>query len=175
MDHVAEQLLKKQESSTKKILFILAVVVLTLVTLLVALFVAPICIALTAGVIYLGAYFYKFLNVEYEYSMVNGTLDIDKILGQVKRVPLLSIDVGKFTAYGEGDLPNQYENLTCYSALGLSMMSTNDGKDDGARFYYAVFEHPEQGVCALEFCPNEPLRLALEPYLPRTIRYERSH
>ena len=172
MDRIAEQLVRKTHTSqddVKKIVLLAATVLLTLGTLYVTIFIAPIAIVLPFGIIYLAVYFYKLLKVEYEYTCTNGTLDIDKILGQTKRVEMLTIEVSAFTVYGKaGECAESNEELTTYSAVGESMMG-----DDTAETYYAEFEHPENGKCCLYFTPDARMREAIEPFLSRTLRYHR--
>lgn len=172
MDRIAEQLVRKShttEDDVKKIVLIAAAVLLTLGTLFVTFTIAPIAVVLPVGIIYLAIYLYKLLSVEYEYTCTNGTLDIDKILGQTKRVEMLTIDVSAFTAYGKaGECAESNEELTTYSAVGESLMG-----DDTAETYYAEFEHPENGKCCLYFTPDARMREAIEPFLPRTLRYHR--
>lgn len=172
MDRIAEQLVRKShttEDDVKKIVLIAAAVLLTLGTLFVTFTIAPIAVVLPVGIIYLAIYLYKLLSVEYEYTCTNGTLDIDKILGQTKRVEMLTIEVSAFTVYGKaGECAESNEELTTYSAVGESMMG-----DDTAETYYAEFEHPENGKCCLYFTPDARMREAIEPFLSRTLRYHR--
>ncbi len=173
MDQFAEQLVRKSTTSQddlKKVMLIVGAVLLTLLSLFVTFFIAPIAVVLPVGIVYLAVYLFKLQKVEYEYSCTNGTLDIDKILGQTKRVPMLSIDVSAFTAYGKaGECKESDEELTTYSAVGTSLM----GSEDDAEHYYAEFDHPENGKCCLYFTPNSRFREALEPFLPRTLRTNR--
>ncbi len=170
MDQFAEQLVRKTATSQddlKKGLLIAGIIVLTLLSLYVTFFVAPIAVVLPVGIVYLGIYLFRLQKVEYEYSCTNGTLDIDKIMGQVKRVEMLSIDVSAFTVYGKAEeCAGSREDMTTFSATGVSLM----GDADSAEEYYAEFEHPEHGTCCLYFTPDARLREALEPFLPRTLR-----
>ncbi len=172
MDRIAEQLVRKSHTSQddiKKIALLAAAIILTAGTLFVTIAIAPIAIVLPFGIIYLAVYFYKLLKVEYEYTCTNGTLDIDKILGQTKRVEMLTIEVSAFTVYGKaGECTASDEELTTYSAIGESLMG-----DETAEMYYAEFDHPDNGKCCLYFNPDARMREALEPFLPRTLRYQR--
>lgn len=170
MDQFAEQLVKKNNTSQddlKKGLLIAGAVLLTLFSLYLTFFVAPIAVVLPVGIIYLAIYLLKIQNVEYEYSCTNGTFDIDKILGQTKRVNMLSIDVSAFTMYGKADACTaSQDDMTTFSAVGVSMM----GDEEDAEEYYAEFDHPEHGKCCLYFTPDGRMRGAIEPFLPRTLR-----
>lgn len=172
MDQYAEQLVKKintTQDDLKKVLLIAGAAILTLASLYVTFFIAPIAVVLPVGIVYLAIYLFRLQNVEYEYSCTNGTLDIDKIMGQQKRVQMLSVDVSAFTAYGRAqESAESHEELTTFSAVGISMM----GDEESAEDYYAEFEHPDHGKCCLYFTPDARLREALEPFLPRALKYK---
>ena len=104
MDTFAEQLVKKNLSSAEKFKrnMILAgsvilggiAVALSAVLSYYYLFTGiVICAALIAG----GFWFSKNTEVEYEYSVTNGELDIDKIIAKRKRKPLLSVNASDFS------------------------------------------------------------------------------
>lgn len=170
MDQFAEQLVKKittTQDDLKKVLLLVCAAVLMLISLYLTFFVIPIAFVLPLGIGYLTFYLLKLLKTEYEYSCTNGTLDIDKILGQTKRVNMLTVEVKEFTAYGKsGVCPESDEEMTTFYAIGSSLM----GEEDDSVEYYAEFNHPDHGKCCLYFCPNARFREALEPFLPRTIR-----
>ena len=173
MDKFAEQLVKKQESSKdtmKKTCIIAITAVITIIALILTVMGLPVALILPVCAIAGAWYLLKMLNIEYEYSCTNGVLDIDKIFGQSKRKSLLSIEVKHFTVYGKAGTCYEEEKeeagITVFSAIGTSLM----GENDDAEEYYAEFEHPDYGKCALYFCPDSNFREALEPFLPRNIR-----
>lgn len=169
MDQYAEQLVKKIPTSKdemQKILLLITAAVLTFATIWLS-FLFPLALVLPVCIIWITIYLLRLQKVEYEYSCTNGTLDIDKILGQTKRASLLSVDVKSFTAYGKaGTCPQSDEEMTTFIAVGTSLM----GEGKGGQEYYAEFSHPDHGKCCLYFSPNERLREVLEPFLPRTLR-----
>lgn len=170
-DQFAEQLVKKHrttEDDLKKALLIAGTVILTLLTLYVTFFIAPIAVVLPVGIIYLAIYLFKLLQVEYEYSCTNGVLDIDKIMGQVKRTPMLSVAVSSFTEYGRADNYEGEDGITVFSAVGTSLMHDADAQTGAT--YYAVFDHPEHGKCCLLFNPDARMRGTIERFLSRTLK-----
>ena len=172
MDQFAEMLVKKTPNGTddlKRGGIIAAAVVITLGSVALVFFGYPLALVLPVCAIWAAIYLFRLTNVEYEYSVTNGTLDIDKILGQNKRKSMLSVDVSSFTAYGKaGEVTESDEEMTTFLAGGLSMM----GEDDDAEEYYAEFDHPEYGKCCLYFTPDSHFREALEPFLNRSLRQE---
>ncbi len=169
MDHFAEQLVKKQTTSfdeLKKVLIIVGTVLLSLITLYLSFTSIPIAIVLPVGFIYLGIYLFRMSKVEYEYSCTNGTLDIDKILGQSKRVSMLSVEVSSFLAFGYEHEAEEVEGITTFSAVGISFKNS----ESVPLHYYADFDHEEHGRCRLLFSPEEKLIDAMTPFLPRKLR-----
>lgn len=169
MDQFAEQLVKKESTSfdeLKKVGIIGATVILTVVSLYLAFTSIPIAIVLPVGFVYLGIYLFKLSHVEYEYSCTNGELDIDKILGQTKRVNMLTVPVSSFLVYGRADDCELPEGITAFSATGHSLMET----DEEEVTYYAEFDHDEHGRCCLFFTPDQKMRDAIKPFLPRKLR-----
>ncbi len=169
MDQFAEQLVKKNSTSSdefKKVGIIAATVLLTAVSLYLAFTSIPIAVVLPVGIVYLGVYLFKLSHVEYEYSCTNGELDIDKIMGQTRRVNMLSVEVRNFLVFGRADDCELPDGITAFSATGTSLMDT----DEEPVTYYAEFEHPEHGRCALFFTPDERMREAIIPFLPRRLR-----
>ncbi|MBR3630926.1 MAG: hypothetical protein IKN55_10735 [Oscillospiraceae bacterium] len=172
MDQFAEMLVKKLPSSKddlKRALIITGAAVITLGAVALVFIGYPLALVLPVCAIWAAVYLMRMTNVEYEYSVTNGSLDIDKILGQNKRRSMLSIDVGSFTVYGRaGEVSESDAEMTTFLAGGVSLM----GEDDDAEEYYAEFDHPEHGKCCLYFTPDSRFREALEPFLSRTLRQE---
>ncbi|MBQ7012427.1 MAG: hypothetical protein IJN11_00715 [Oscillospiraceae bacterium] len=169
MDQFAEQLVRKERTTKddlKKTLLIAGAAVLCIGSLLLVFMGFPIALALPIGIIYLVVWLMKFLKVEYEYSCTNGALDIDKIMGETKRVNMLSVEVSSFTAYGKyDDYDPGEDSVTTFSAIGTTMM-----EEDASELYYALFEHDEHGACCLVFNPDSRMRSAIEPFLPKSVR-----
>jgi len=53
-------------------------------------FIGPVAPAVVAAVVYFGYYFAKGTNLEYEYAVTNGDIDVDKIIAQRKRKRVFS-------------------------------------------------------------------------------------
>ena len=88
MDNYAEQIVKRENTSsesTKKIGIIAAVIIICIILGLVFIFtigtfISLIALILAAGAVYGSYILLEGLNVEYEYIMTNGELDVDKII-----------------------------------------------------------------------------------------------
>ena len=172
MDHFAEQLVKKYRTGKddlRRALIIAAAAILSLLAVVFALMGVILALVVPIVAVWAAWYFLKHSNVEYEYSCTNGELDIDKIMGQDKRRPMLSVPVSAFTVFGKaGEVPESDDDMTTFSAMGISLMGDSDAAAGDA--YYAEFEHPEHGRCCLYFCPDERMREAMLPYFSRELK-----
>ena len=109
MDNYAEQIVKRENTSsesTKKIGIIAAVIIICIILGLVFIFtigtfISLIALILAAGAVYGSYILLEGLNVEYEYIMTNGELDVDKIIAKKKRKSLISIDLTKLEGFGK--------------------------------------------------------------------------
>lgn len=170
MDQFAEQLVRKYHSTSddvKKAGIVVITVLITAVSILLCFMGLPLALILPVCAIWAAYYMLKQLNVEYEYSCTNGSLDIDKIMGQTKRRSMLSVEVRTFTVYGKaGEVKETDAEMTTFSAMGMSLMGT----EEEAEAYYAEFDHPEYGKCCLYFSPDAKFRASLEPFLSRELK-----
>lgn len=170
MDHFAEQLVRKYHSASddvKKFGIIAVTILVTAVSVLLCMMGFALALVLPVCAVWAAYYFLKMLHVEYEYSCTNGSLDIDKIMGQTRRRSMLNVEVRTFTVYGKADAVQESgEEMTTFSAMGTSLMGTDEPSEE----YYAEFEHPEHGKCCLYFSPDAKLRAAIEPFLSRELQ-----
>ncbi len=155
MDTYSEQLVKKISSSSdgmKKILILAGGVILAIVLLVVTFTVTPFALLAVAVVVYGIYWFMSSINVEYEYIVTNGCVDIDKIISQRKRVNLISVDAKAFTDFGNYD--GQDFDGTVISAIGGEYPRM-----------YADFTSSQYGNTRLVFSPDEKTLECIRPYL----------
>ena len=165
MDAYTEQIVSKiptTNDTIKKVgigvLAILAALIVFLVTNLFGL--SAIGLLLAGGCIYGGFYFITCMDVEYEYIITNGEIDIDKIIAKRKRKRLITAKASTFEKFGLLKEADQSGSFT--TVLASCGVSSNE--------YYADFKHTTHGQVRLIFSPNEKVLEALKPYISRTIR-----
>lgn len=170
MDIFIEQLVTKK-SDTTDILKKVGLAVLTVILSLVLFFVSSyfglgsIGLILIIGVIYGAFYLITGMNVEYEYIVTNGEIDIDKIIAKRRRKRLITFKVSAFENFGPlKEAPSSFS--------GTTILAT--GASDGEN-YFAEFPHAKHGHVRLVFSPNERVLSAIRPYMPRTIRLTERH
>lgn len=164
MDVFIEQLVSKRSKTTDLVLKLgigTAAVVLAIVAfyLLSMLGLGMISLVIAAAIIYVGFYFITSMNVEYEYIVTNGEIDIDRIAARRKRKRLLTVKVNTFEQFGEFSAAPEKSGLTVVDASG------NEHDQ-----YYADFRHTKYGNARLVFSPDEKTLAAIRPFVPRSIR-----
>jgi uncharacterized membrane protein YciS (DUF1049 family) len=98
MDNVKEQIVKKKPNAIdtlKKAGIIIAVIVIFLVASAIPA-IAPFAVILAAAAAFGAYYLITMLNVEYEYTFINGDLDIDAIYNKSRRKRVFSGTVRDF-------------------------------------------------------------------------------
>jgi hypothetical protein len=165
MDIFIEHLVKKQKTIKDTLLkiaiigagFLLAITVLSRLGS-----VGPIL----AAVVFYGAYhFITSTNIEYEYSITNGELDIDKIIAQRKRKRILSINCKEFdilAPVNDESYKREFENVNIQKTINAeSTIKSNSA-------YFAVFMH--NGVrTRLIFEPTDKMLNAIKKMIPRKV------
>lgn len=163
MDTYAEQLVIKQTNSSdqmKKFGIAAGGILLITVLLYITIFIMPIAILAVIGVAYGAFRLLRGMNIEYEYTVTNGSLDIDKIIAKRKRVTLLSVDVKEFTDFG-----NYFSHNDNFE--GITVLAVGGEEEP----LFADFKNEQYGTARLIFSPNEKILQCIKPYLPRTIKY----
>ena len=104
MDSFIEKIVQKKKTSKDMMVamgIVTASVVVALAILLIASpYIQQFAFLLAIGAIYLGFRLQSRTNVEFEYLVTNGSLDIDKIISQRKRVRIFSAECKEFEAVG---------------------------------------------------------------------------
>lgn len=170
MDNFAEQLVKKNETSSDKTKRLLKTVVGIVLTIVLALFgfltIGNPALSLLGFLLAVGAGYGTFFivqssYVEYEYAFTNGELDIDKIIAKKKRKPMLSIEVNKFTDFGKYS-----DDLEETAEMTVVISSDNIASHE----YYADFQHEIYGLTRLVFSPNEKMLDNIKRFLSGSLR-----
>lgn len=123
----------------------------------------PLNLAGVALIFYLTYLLMTNLDVEYEYILSSGEMDVDKIMGKRKRKRLVTAPIGDFTAFGKlSDAPGEAEGCTTVLA--------DSGTGEGA--YFADFVHKSAGNVRIIFTPSEKILDGIELFLPRQLKAE---
>ena len=104
------------------------------------------------------------MNIEYEYILTNGELDVDKIIGRRSRKRLIN----------SANCRN-FDILTPVTAKSLHHYKNNRYKSmdvssspDAANLWFAVFNGKKGAKIALIFEPNEKMLEQIKKFVPRS-------
>lgn len=118
-----------------------------------------------AGAVYGGWKLYSMQNLEYEYIITNGDMDVDKIINRNSRKRMISVKCQSFDALGKYD-PKAAQGQSCKSKF----FACSDPSDSDV--WYATFSHATHGQTMLVFNANERMLEAFRRYIPKTLAYE---
>ncbi len=163
----------KQKKSTSSILKTVAIVfgavIAAFLVFMIFLMLPPQLITfmpLAVAAVFYGAYrLAASLNVEFEYTLTNGELDVDKITNRRRRKRLLTIHCKSFTVFARVNDPEHKneENAEFNKVIDASANSAN--YDD----YYAIFFKNGQKF-KLIFNPTAKMIDVFKMYAPRVIK-----
>jgi len=132
MDSFIEKIVQRKKGSREYLIafgiITASVIVAFAILLLTTQYIAQFAFVLAIGAIYLGFRLQSRTNVEFEYLVTNGSLDIDKIIAQRKRVRIFSSDCKAFEAVGRVKSKNHGPHITNGSEIifaGTEMSSEN--------------------------------------------------
>lgn len=167
MDVVVEYLVKKKNKAVDY-LIILGYIVGALVLFFFGTFLGTLSeyLSMVGVFIGVGAIYGAFRlitsrNIEYEYSIVNGEMDVDKIIAKRRRKRLLSLrltgveEIGKFE-----------ENRFASASFDSRIYCCEDPQKDNS--YYMIFHHRDFGHALMVFTPSERMLDAIRVYIQKS-------
>lgn len=169
MDIFVEQLVKKKRKAvdyaTVALVIMIGLILAGLSVLLVIMF-APFMLILSFIVvfafIYLAIFVAQGTNLEFEYSVTNEYLVIDKIIAKKRRKNLVDIKIStieNFCKFTDSKLQSIKINKNVYAC--------EDYNNDDT--YVITYRDPKFGTKAVAFTPNDEIFKAMRPYLRREI------
>ncbi len=118
-------------------------------------------VLLIAGIIYGAIKLTCLFNIEYEYIITNGTMDIDKIVNKSSRKRMLSFDLSGVSRL-EKYAPHCLNNIDTKKVVFAC-----DTADENA--YFMVSEKEGAKTSYLVFSPNDKIKSAVVKYIPKFI------
>lgn len=163
MDNICEQLVEKRRtgSDNAKTALICAGLALAAAACVYFAIYSGIMLLFIAAVIPIAAAVWVLMgvNVEYEYSVTNNEMDIDKIIGRRKRRHMITVDLNNTEDFG-GYPPQTTIDVetTVHATSGLERDA-----------HYLVVRHRDYGKVKVIFNPNEKLREAIAREFPKSV------
>ncbi|MCI8441890.1 MAG: hypothetical protein HFG27_05075 [Provencibacterium sp.] len=170
-DTYIEYLVKKRSTSKDillKILIVLAAAVIAILLFLLSPILGMFSMfgyLIAFGAIY-GAYrLISMMNLEYEYLLTNGDMDIDKIMNRNSRKRLLSVKCSSFEALGPYRAAEHQNKQYQTRIMACSSPSDPD-------VWYASFKHSKHGHTLLVFNTSERLLEAIRPFISKQLAFQ---
>lgn len=167
MDVFVEQIVKKKYDAKDYLIFIgigLGTLMLLFACLVIKVL-ASFSFFIGIGIL-VGAYFLIISrNLEFEYSVTNGDVTVDKIINRSKRKRVISFDA--HTAEEMGKYDAEKHQGKSYD----KRLFTGDSADN-KESWYMTFHSAKTGYTLLVFTPNEKVLTAIKPFLPHQVMHD---
>ena len=168
MDVFVEQLVKKKKS-VGQIAAIVSTVVLALVLLglsiVMIMVIGPFAAFAVVGVFYLAWYLLTAQNIEYEYCVTNGDIDIDQIVAQRKRKRIVSVSGKKIQSAGRY-VPAQWANRP----MDRTVIAAPSDREDN--LYYFTYHSKKRGNTLVVFQPDDRVKTSFYEGLPKLVQLD---
>lgn len=165
MDLFYEYIVRRKKSGKEYLMIagmVLGALLILFLLLAFAGFLKSFFLLLVAGVIYFLYVGITSLNVEYEYIVTNGDLDIDKITARRKRVRLVSIHSRTFEYFA----PLTDEHMAAYNSESITKRLDFTSNTQNGRAYFAIYYKNNDKIC-LTFEPTEKMVACFARYVPK--------
>lgn len=170
MDIFVEYIVKRKKGKKEYVkiaAIIVAAIVLAMLTpmLMLVPVVGSLSVLCTVAVIYGAYYLITNLNVEYEYILTNGELDVDTIINRRSRKRLITVQVKNFefvAPTGTSEFKSE-ENANFTRVIDASSANIEH------KAYFAVFNKDGQRI-KLVFEPTEKMLDVFETIVPRNVK-----
>jgi len=161
-----EKIVEKKKDG-KDYLISFALVFVSIIVMLVVLqiqFLAQFMLLIIVGIIYADVKIITGRNVEFEYLVTNGEIDIDKIIARRKRKRIFSANCKSFDLVAKvtsGDFTPQIQNIN--NRLIYSSTLTGDS------VYFISLKYKGESTVVF-FEPTEKMLINFKKYIPRNVK-----
>lgn len=163
MDMFIEKIVKRRKSLLDFALILLILVAVVAASFLAMLYIPDFALIVTAGVVYLAYYLISMRNIEFEYAVTNGDVDIDTIMNQKKRKRVYSGNCKDFELVARVK-SNQYtrDMKECKNVKDFSSHAEN------ADVWFVSLRKEGQHTVIL-FEPSEKMLDSFMMFIPRKV------
>jgi hypothetical protein len=109
---------------------------------------------------------FRRLNLEYEYIVTNGEMDVDRIMGRRTRRRMFTVDCRNFDILApyKPEYKSEYESQTISSVVDVSSHFSAPGR------WFAVYNAKDGKRTLLIFEPNEKMLEAFRKYIRNKVK-----
>jgi hypothetical protein len=163
MDIFIEKIIKRQKKFLDFLIIGGAIALAVLIAVFLFLNAFILFILFTPGLIFLIYYIITLRNIEYEYAVTNGDLDIDIIINQSKRKRLFSASCKEFEAVARVDSPQYMQKIkNCKNVKDYS------SRKEGSEVWFAFTKQEGKDLVIL-FEPSKKMIDNFTIYIPRKV------
>ncbi|MBQ9964247.1 MAG: hypothetical protein IJP14_03920 [Clostridia bacterium] len=168
MDIFVEQLVKKKKSTGQIVAIagtiLLALILLALSVLLIGI-VGPLSAIIIVAVFYGAWYLLTAQNIEYEYCVTNGDIDIDRIVAQRKRERIVSVAGRKIESAGRY-VPEKWTGRN----IDRTVVAAPSDREEN--LYYFTYHSKKRGNTLVIFQPDDRVKESLYEGLPKLVQLD---
>jgi hypothetical protein len=169
MDIFIEEMVKRRKTGKDNLIIfgtLILAVVLSIILFMVVMPLVPMfstaVFLLILGLVYATYVVVENYNAEYEYSLVNSEIDIDKIVAQKRRKRVTTINIRRLDFYGNISNPDFRKCLNDKSLKKVYACRDKNAEDT----YFAVYRDGDEGKMVI-FSPSEKIISVIEKYNQR--------
>lgn len=159
MDSFFEQIVKKKKGAGEWAVIVAVLVAAAALLVLVVMFAAMYIIIVGVGIVYGAWWLASTQNVEYEYCVTNGDIDVDKIVARRKRTRLVSVAGRKIRALAP------YDPQKPLGKFQRTVMVAPSLKEEG--LWYFTYHSKKNGDTLVVFQPDDRVLGAFYEGLPK--------
>lgn len=166
-DSFIERMVKKERSFKDLGIALLSIFAVFLLGFVSLLFIPNFALFVVAGASF-GAYkLITLRNLEFEYTLTNGFISIDKIMNRASRKRLTSFECKDIESMGDYDTNKaRLQNHQVQTRIFASKNETGSGA------WYITVNAKKTGKTLLVFNPDEDLLDAIKKFMPSHLRFE---
>ncbi len=162
MDTFIEQIVKKKFSNLDYLIFIGEILIGFIILLLSWAFIPFFFSVVFVAVCIAEYYLLTSRNLEYEYSVTNGDITIDKIINKRSRKRLITMDAHEIEAMGKYKPEDHAQK-----SYDLRVVASSNGVSDNSWYFFG--HHTKKGNVLVVFDPNDTVRMSIKPFLKRQV------
>lgn len=169
MDIFIEKIVPKKKTGVDYAVMISFFIIAVLVFAVGLVFLGQFGLILGFGAFYGAWYLSTMRNLEYEYSVTNGELDVDVIYGQRKRKRVLSVHSKNFEVFAPINEKYEQDFLRNKTNKNLTVVDARSN-DKAENAFFCVFNYKEKGRMMLMFEPDQRMIDSFKSFSPRIVK-----
>ena len=164
MDSFFEQIVKKKKGAREWTIIVAVLLVALAVLAVAAIFATMFIIIAAAGIVYGAWWLATTQNVEFEYCVTNGDIDVDKIIARRKRMRLVSVSGRKIRALAP------YDPAKPLGKFQRTVMVAPSLNEEG--LWYFTYHSKKNGDTLVVFQPDDRVLGAFYDGLPKLVQMD---